>query len=196
MTLAPEHAIGVFDSGVGGLTVLDECLAQLPAEDFVYFGDTAWFPYGDRSDAELRGEPVWPLGLEPVSTVDTSVPVDIPQLAARLSGILPDTSRKRCGSGLRPFGDKGAPAGTRLDGAFVAKHAECFLRGGAADVVVAGEPVEAGNLGGFNRSSQHLDSGGVDGQASWVDDGVDRAVADEVAGCAGAPTGGRARVLA
>ena len=54
LTLTPEHAIGVFDSGVGGLTVLDECLAQLPAEDFIYFGDTAWFPYGDKSDAELR----------------------------------------------------------------------------------------------------------------------------------------------
>jgi glutamate racemase len=52
--LSPDLAIGVFDSGVGGLTVLDECLAQLPAEDFIYFGDTAWFPYGDRSDEELR----------------------------------------------------------------------------------------------------------------------------------------------
>jgi glutamate racemase len=55
MPLSPDLAIGVFDSGVGGLTVLDECLAALPAEDFVYFGDTAWFPYGDRTDAELRG---------------------------------------------------------------------------------------------------------------------------------------------
>jgi glutamate racemase len=44
----------VFDSGVGGLTVLDECLAALPAEDFVYFGDTAWFPYGERGQEELR----------------------------------------------------------------------------------------------------------------------------------------------
>jgi glutamate racemase len=44
----------VFDSGVGGLTVLDECLAALPAEDFVYFGDTALFPYGARSTEELR----------------------------------------------------------------------------------------------------------------------------------------------
>ncbi len=50
----PEMAIGVFDSGVGGLTVLDECLAQLPAEDFIYFGDTEWFPYGDRTEDELR----------------------------------------------------------------------------------------------------------------------------------------------
>ena len=47
-------AIGVFDSGVGGLTVLDECRAALPAESFVYFGDTALFPYGERSAAEVR----------------------------------------------------------------------------------------------------------------------------------------------
>jgi glutamate racemase len=51
---AADLAIGVFDSGVGGLTVLDECLAQLPAEDFVYFGDTAFFPYGEKSDTALR----------------------------------------------------------------------------------------------------------------------------------------------
>lgn len=54
LALAPDQAIGVFDSGVGGLTVLDECLAALPAEDFVYFGDTAFFPYGERSEDELR----------------------------------------------------------------------------------------------------------------------------------------------
>jgi hypothetical protein len=50
--------------------------------------------------------------------------------------------------------------------------------------------------GGFNRSSQHLDSGGADGQASGLDDGADGGFADEVAGCAGASAGGRARVLA
>jgi glutamate racemase len=49
-----DQPIGMFDSGVGGLTVLEECLVALPAEDFVYFGDTAWFPYGDKSRAELR----------------------------------------------------------------------------------------------------------------------------------------------
>ena len=53
MQLSAAQAIGVFDSGVGGLTVLDECLATLPAEDFVYFGDTAFFPYGEK--------PVWGL---------------------------------------------------------------------------------------------------------------------------------------
>jgi glutamate racemase len=45
--------IGVFDSGVGGLTVLHELLVALPREDFVYLGDTARFPYGERSPEEL-----------------------------------------------------------------------------------------------------------------------------------------------
>ena len=43
----------MFDSGVGGLTVLHECLVSLPEEDFLYLGDTARFPYGDRSPDEL-----------------------------------------------------------------------------------------------------------------------------------------------
>jgi glutamate racemase len=46
--------IAVFDSGVGGLTVLHECLVWLPHEDFVYLGDTARFPYGGRDPRELR----------------------------------------------------------------------------------------------------------------------------------------------
>jgi glutamate racemase len=45
--------VAVFDSGVGGLTVLHECLVSLPHEDFVYFGDTARFPYGDREPDQL-----------------------------------------------------------------------------------------------------------------------------------------------
>jgi glutamate racemase len=46
--------IGVFDSGVGGLTVLHELLVGLPQEDFLYLGDSARFPYGDRTAPELR----------------------------------------------------------------------------------------------------------------------------------------------
>jgi glutamate racemase len=46
--------IAVFDSGVGGLTVLHECLVSLPEEDFVYLGDDARFPYGARSEDQLR----------------------------------------------------------------------------------------------------------------------------------------------
>ena len=41
--------IGVFDSGVGGLTVLRALVAALPAEDFIYLGDTARLPYGTKS---------------------------------------------------------------------------------------------------------------------------------------------------
>ncbi len=41
--------IGVFDSGVGGLTVVKELIRQLPQEDIVYFGDTARVPYGIKS---------------------------------------------------------------------------------------------------------------------------------------------------
>jgi glutamate racemase len=49
-----ELPIAVFDSGVGGLTVLHELLVSLPEEDFVYLGDDARFPYGARSPESLR----------------------------------------------------------------------------------------------------------------------------------------------
>ncbi len=45
--------IGVFDSGLGGLTVLKALEAQLPHESFLYFGDTAHLPYGERSATEI-----------------------------------------------------------------------------------------------------------------------------------------------
>lgn len=49
-----DGPIGVFDSGLGGLTVLQALADLLPGEDLVYFGDTARYPYGDRSADELR----------------------------------------------------------------------------------------------------------------------------------------------
>jgi glutamate racemase len=49
-----RHApIGIFDSGVGGLTVLRELERQLPQESALYFGDTARLPYGDRTPEEI-----------------------------------------------------------------------------------------------------------------------------------------------
>lgn len=57
---SPQHPqsdevtrIGVFDSGVGGLTVLQEIYRQLPHESVLYFGDTARVPYGTRSATEI-----------------------------------------------------------------------------------------------------------------------------------------------
>ena len=49
-----NHAIGVLDSGVGGLTVVREIFRQLPEERIVYFGDTARMPYGPRPHEEVR----------------------------------------------------------------------------------------------------------------------------------------------
>ncbi len=54
MQPSAELPIAVFDSGVGGLTVLHECLVSLPSESFVYLGDSANFPYGTRTAADLR----------------------------------------------------------------------------------------------------------------------------------------------
>jgi glutamate racemase len=48
------RAVGVFDSGVGGLTVLHECLVTMPNEDFVFLGDHARLPYGPRPLEEIR----------------------------------------------------------------------------------------------------------------------------------------------
>jgi glutamate racemase len=56
MTTMPTQAqlpVAVFDSGVGGLTVLHELLVSLPTEDYIYLGDTARLPYGDRTAQEL-----------------------------------------------------------------------------------------------------------------------------------------------
>ncbi|HWE43980.1 MAG TPA: glutamate racemase [Gemmatimonadaceae bacterium] len=46
--------IGVFDSGIGGLTVARELMRQLPAESIIYFGDTARVPYGPKSPDTVR----------------------------------------------------------------------------------------------------------------------------------------------
>ncbi|MFA4844149.1 MAG: glutamate racemase [Candidatus Margulisiibacteriota bacterium] len=51
--VTPASPIGIFDSGVGGLTVLREIIRQLPHEDVVYLADTARLPYGGRSPEEI-----------------------------------------------------------------------------------------------------------------------------------------------
>lgn len=49
-----EQPIGIFDSGVGGLTVMSELIRQLPKESIIYFGDNQHVPYGQRSLSEVR----------------------------------------------------------------------------------------------------------------------------------------------
>lgn len=53
-TIAADSPIGVFDSGIGGLTVVRELMRQLPAERIIYFGDTARVPYGPKSPDTVR----------------------------------------------------------------------------------------------------------------------------------------------
>ena len=49
-----QEYIGVFDSGVGGISVLRELVKQMPGEKFLYFGDSANAPYGKRTTAQVR----------------------------------------------------------------------------------------------------------------------------------------------
>lgn len=49
-----ERAIGVIDSGVGGLTVMYELMRQLPKEELIYVGDTLRCPYGSRPESEVK----------------------------------------------------------------------------------------------------------------------------------------------
>lgn len=52
--MSDARPIGVFDSGVGGLTVLDALRSRLPGEQFLYLGDTARLPYGSKSPETVR----------------------------------------------------------------------------------------------------------------------------------------------
>jgi glutamate racemase len=54
VVIGPSAPIGVFDSGIGGLTVVHELMRQLPHESIVYFGDTARVPYGPKSPETVR----------------------------------------------------------------------------------------------------------------------------------------------
>jgi len=81
----------VFDSGVGGLTVLHECLVTMPHEDFVYLGDHARLPYGPRPLEETRrfaGEIAGYLAAQDVKLVvvacNTATSAALPQLQEEL----------------------------------------------------------------------------------------------------------------
>ena len=84
--------VGVFDSGVGGLTVLHECLVTMPHEDFVYLGDHARLPYGPRPLAEVRrfsreiAAYLQEQGVKlVVNACNTATSAALPQLQAELS---------------------------------------------------------------------------------------------------------------
>ena len=51
-----DRPIGFFDSGVGGLSVLKHAIAELPNEDFLFYGDCANVPYGEKTPEEVAAE--------------------------------------------------------------------------------------------------------------------------------------------
>lgn len=54
MALKSKNPIGIFDSGIGGLTVASAIHKMMPHEDIIYYGDTAHFPYGDKSSELIQ----------------------------------------------------------------------------------------------------------------------------------------------
>lgn len=54
MTISATSPVGIFDSGIGGLTVVKAIQALLPSERIIYFGDTARVPYGSKSQVTIR----------------------------------------------------------------------------------------------------------------------------------------------
>src|SRR5215475_1223651 len=87
-----SRPVGVFDSGVGGLTVLHECLVTMPHEDFVYLGDHARLPYGPRPLEEVRrfareiGRYLELQGVKlVVNACNTATPAALPQLQEDLA---------------------------------------------------------------------------------------------------------------
>ena len=54
MQTGSQQPIGIFDSGIGGLTVANAVSKLLPNEQIIYFGDTAHVPYGDNSKELIR----------------------------------------------------------------------------------------------------------------------------------------------
>jgi glutamate racemase len=89
-----ESPIGVFDSGVGGLTVLKALAAELPRERFVYLGDTARLPYGTKSSETVAryalqaAEALMEYGVKClVIACNTASSVGLPAIRERIHGI-------------------------------------------------------------------------------------------------------------
>lgn len=94
MVLSPplRHPLGVFDSGVGGLTVLEALRHRMPHRDFIYLGDTARVPYGRKPPEMVRGfaleiaEFLCGLGVDGIVVAcNTASAVALPSLVQRSS---------------------------------------------------------------------------------------------------------------
>jgi glutamate racemase len=134
--MADARPIGVFDSGVGGLTVLREILRRTPNEPTVYLGDNARAPYGTRTDDEVRrfsAQCLDRLVVEDVKALvvacNTSTAVALPELRRRydlpvLGVIRPGASAAALATRTRRVGVIGTPATIRSHAYFDAVKEE------------------------------------------------------------------------
>jgi glutamate racemase len=120
--------IGVFDSGVGGLTVLREIVRRLPGESTIYLGDNARTPYGTRTDDEVLAfstESVDALVARDVKAVviacNTSTAVALPQLRRRYE--LPILGVIRPGAAAAALASRNRRVGVIATPATVRSHA-------------------------------------------------------------------------
>jgi glutamate racemase len=127
--------IGVFDSGVGGLTVLRALTRRLPAEDFVYLGDTARLPYGTKSPDSIRRYALQAAGLLRARGVKCLVVACNTATAVALDALMREFAPVPVIGVLEP----GAAAACRAtrDGRIAVIATESTVRGGAYQAAIA-----------------------------------------------------------
>ena len=83
-----NSAIGIFDSGVGGVSVLRDVMRRLPRERFIYYGDNLNAPYGTKSEAEIRAE------MKPEAYIGRC-PEQVAAFTAKCRGLCTDAAKAR-----------------------------------------------------------------------------------------------------
>src|SRR5688500_13767690 len=159
--MSDKRAIGFFDSGVGGLTVLREVVRRLPNESTLYLGDNARAPYGPRTDDEVRrysGECLDELAARDVKAIlvacNTSSAVALPDLRLRydvplLGAVRPGATAAAPASRTRPVDVFATAATVRSRAYFQAiKDETPFVHGIEPAPPARVPPVEAGQLDG------------------------------------------------
>lgn len=120
--------IGVFDSGIGGLTVVGEVLRTLPSEQIIYFGDTARVPYGPKSPDTvrryareiadwLRAQGVKAIVVACNTATAHALPTLIDECGVPVIGVVEPGARAAVAAGAGPIGVIGT-SGTIASGAY------------------------------------------------------------------------------
>lgn len=157
--MGKEGFVGVFDSGVGGISVLRSLMAELPCEDFLYFGDSANAPYGEKSVEQVRalvGRIVDQMLAEGAKAIVIACNTATSTSAALLREARPDVPIIGVEPALKPAVEAGRPGGVLVMATPVTLHLEKFHElerhvASGADVLLAPCPglasrIERGDL--------------------------------------------------